>query len=461
MRQERDRVKRPLLVSGGIVVTMNAERSIFRRGAILIKGETIEAVGPSEEMEARYRDASRFDAKNRLILPGFIDTHVHLSEHIVRSLIPDDAPDWMSRWLMPIYASLSPEDEYTSAMLALIEMAKTGTTTFCEAGTCINPEAALEALQRAGLRGVLGRWTWDLPPDPGRMKQTTDQALAANEDFLGTVRKLSNDRVKAWPLILGMGTASEALMKGAKALADRSGVGMGMMHASNIPSLETRETIQSLRRFEEWGLLEPNLKLTHMVYVGDDDIDLLKSHGVKISHCPTAAMKHCKGLSRYGKFPEMAEKGVCVSLGADSANGSDHINMLRIMNLVACLYKDMHMKPSFLPAETVLEMATIRGAEALLLDKEIGSIEPGKKADLVLFDLDHPEWRPLLNIPNSLVYSVSERSINTVFVGGNVVLENGKMSNVDEDDIYRRADELSLRLLERAKVSLPSRWPIS
>jgi 5-methylthioadenosine/S-adenosylhomocysteine deaminase len=261
-------------------------------------------------------------------------------------------------------------------------------------------------------------------------------------------------------LILGMGTASEQLMREAKALADHSGVGMGMMHASSIPSLETRETIQSLRQFEEWGLLGPNLKLTHMVHVDDDDINLLKNYDVKISHCPTAAMKHCKGLTKYGKFPEMVEKGICVSLGADSANGSDHINMLRIMNLVAALYKDVHMEASVLPAETVLEMATIRGAEALLLEKQIGSIEPGKLADLVLFDLDHPEWRPLLNIPSSLVYSVSETSITTVFVGGSIVLDNGRMSNVDEEEIYRSADALSLKLLKRANVPLPSRWPL-
>jgi 5-methylthioadenosine/S-adenosylhomocysteine deaminase len=459
-RRPPDTEARGLLIRGGIVVTMDKERRIFRRGAILIKGDTIEAVGALNEMEARYKDAACFDATNRLIHPGFIDTHVHLSEHIVRSLIPDDVPDWMSGWLMPIYAHLSPEDEYISAMLAFIEMAKTGTTTFCEAGTCINPEAAVEALQKAGLRGILGRWTWDIPPGPEKMRQTTDEALKSNGDFMSVVAKLSNDRIMAWPLILGMGTASEELMKGAKALADRSGVGMGMMHASSIPSLETRDTIQSLRQFEALGILGKNVKLTHMVYMDDADIDLLKKHDVKISHCPTAAMKHCKGLTRHGKFPEMVEKGVCVSLGADSANGSDHINMLRIMNLVAALYKDVHMKASVLPAETVLEMATIRGAEALLMEKQIGSIEVGKQADLVLFDLDRPEWRPLLNIPGSLVYSVSEASVATVFVGGTIVLDSGRMTTLDEEEVYRRADELSLRLLKRANIHVPARWPL-
>lgn len=449
-----------MLISGGIIVTMDPERRIFRDGAILVRGDRIEAVGQSDELEATYKQAERFSAKNKVILPGFVDTHVHLSEHIVRGLIPDDTKEWMSRWLMPIYAALSPEDEYISAMLAFIEMAKTGTTTFCEAGTCMHPEAAAEALQRIGLRGILGRWTWDLPPTPERMKQSTDQALQANEDLIGMVRKLSNDNIMAWPLILGMGTASEQLLRGAKELADRVGVGMGMMHSSSIPSMETQDSIQSLREFEKWGLLGETLKLTHMVYVNDDDIELLKNHKVKVSHCPTAAMKHCKGLTKFGKFPEMVEKGICVSLGADSANGSDHVNMLRIMNVVAALYKDMHMKESVLPAETVLEMATVRGAEALLLEKQVGSIEPGKKADLVLFDRDHPEWRPLLNITNSLVYSVSQRSIETVFVGGNIILDHGRITNLDEDDIYRKADELSMKLLRRVNLPLPSKWPL-
>lgn len=460
MSEQEDRGRGGMLISGGIVVTMDPERRIFRDGAILIRGDKIEAVGRTDELQERYKEAGRLNAENKVILPGFIDTHVHLSEHIVRSLIPDDAHDWMSRWLIPIYASLSPEDEYTSAMLAFIEMIKTGTTTFCEAGTLMHPEAAAEALKKIGLRGILGRWTWDLPPAPEKMKQTTKQALKANENFTEMIGKLSNSRITAWPLILGMGTASEELTRGAKALADHLGLGMGMMHSSSIPSMETRDSIQSLRQFERWGLLGSNLKLTHMVYVDDNDIELLKEHEVKISHCPGAAMKHCKGLTKFARFPEMLERGICVSLGADSANSSDHSNMLRIMQVVAGLYKDIHMEESVLPAETVLEMATLRGAEALLMENQIGSIEPKKNADLVLFDRNHPEWRPLLNIPNSLVYSVSEASITTVLIGGQIVLDQGKIKNVDEEEIYRNADELALKLINRANLSLPSKWPL-
>jgi 5-methylthioadenosine/S-adenosylhomocysteine deaminase len=460
MSELKDGGRGRLLITGGIVVTMDLERRIFQNGAILIKGDKIEAVGKADELVERYHEVDRFNADNKVILPGFVNTHVHLSEHIVRGLIPDDANDWMSRWLMPIYASLSYEDEYTSAMLAFIEMLKTGTTTFCEAGTLMHPEAAAKALNKIGLRGILGRWTWDLPSAPARMKQTAKEALKANQNFIEMVRKLSNNKITAWPLILGMGTASEELMRGAKELADHMGLGMGMMHSSNIPSMETRESIQSLQQFKKSGLLGSNLKLTHMVYLDDKDIELLDEHHIKISHCPNAAMKHCKGLTKFARFPEMLQRGICISLGGDSANSSDHSNMLRIMQVVACLYKDINMKESVMPAETVLEMATLRGAEALLMEEQIGSIEPTKNADLVLFDRNHPEWRPLLNIPNSIVYSVSEASISTVFIGGEIVLDQGKIKNVDANKIYRNAEELALKLINRANLTLPSRWPL-
>ncbi len=448
-----------LLIEGGIVVTMDPARRIIQQGAVLIEKDTIVAVGNVDEIKERYPEADRFDARNRLIFPGFIDTHVHLSEHIVRGLIPDDVSDWMAGWLMPIYSSLAPEDEYVSSLLAFMEMIKTGTTTFCEAGTCIHLDPVLKAMPESGIRGILGKWTWDLPQAPEGMKQTTDRALRSNEEMLDKVRKLGNEKIMAWPLLLGMGTASDELMIGSKRSADAHGVGIGMMHSSSIPSMEARDKIQRLHHFEKIGLLDRNLKLTHMVYLEEDEMDLLKKYDVKVSHCPTAAMKHCKGLSRHGKFPEMVERGICVSLGADSANGSDHLSLLRILQLVASLYKDVHMDPSIFPAEAVLEMATLRAAEALLMEEKVGSIEPGKKADLVLFDRDHPEWRPLLNLPNTLVYSVSDRSIDSVFIGGRQVLEHGRMVGMDEQAIYAKAESLSRKLLQRAKLPVPTKWP--
>jgi len=448
------------LLDGGLVITMDPERRMIEDGGVLIQGDTIVAVGKSASIKEQFTWNERMDTRGHVILPGFVETHIHLSEHIVRSLIPDDDREWLPSWLVPIYTALTPEDEYYATLLASMEMLKTGTTTFCEAGTCMHPDAVADALKKAGMRGILGRWTWDLPPVPEQMKQTTEQALQSNQDLIGLVKGLGVDEIQAWPLLLGMGTASDELLVGAKRLADDNGLGLGFMHASNIPSLETETQIQSLQHFEELGILAPNLKLTHMVYVEDDEINLLRDYGVKITHCPTAAMKHSKGISKHGRFPEMVEKGICVSLGVDSANSSDHSNMLRLIHLVVQLYKDFRMDQSVFPAESVLEMATLRGAEALLMEKSIGSIEPGKKADLVLFNRNHPEWHPLINIANNLAYAVTDRSIDRVFVAGKLVLDQGKMVGIDENKVFEKVDELTLKLLERANISPRLRWPL-
>lgn len=449
-----------VIIDGGLIITMDPQRKMIQNGFILIEGDSIKEIGKSDQLKEKFRGTRVLDAYNKVILPGFINTHIHISEHIVRSLIPDNTKDWMSNWLIPIYSSLTPEDEYYSALLAFIELIRTGTTTFCEAGTCFYIDHIVEAMQKVGIRGILGRWTWDLPYYPERMRQTTEEALKVNEIMIGQVKKLGDDRIMAWPLLIGMGTASDELLIEIKKIADNQGLGFGFMHASNIPSLETMDKVQPIKHFESIGILGENLKLTHMVYIEESDIELLKKYKVKISHCPTAAMKHWKGISKYGKFPEMVSKGVCVSLGTDSANSSDHSNMLKLMNLVASVYKDFRMSEDVFPAETVLEMATIKGAEALLLEKKIGSLEIGKKADIIIFNRDHPEWRPLLNPTHNLVYSVSERSIETVLVSGKIILDQGKIIGIDEGEIYEKIENLSRKLIKRSKIDIKQKWPI-
>jgi 5-methylthioadenosine/S-adenosylhomocysteine deaminase len=450
-----------ILIDGALIVTLDPHRRVIQNGAVLIEGEKILAVGRSDQLKSDFAHAVRMDATDKVVLPGFIDTHVHLSEHICRSLIPDDAADWMPNWLIPIYSNLSAEEEYYAAMLACMEMVRSGTTTFCEAGTCIHPAEAAKAIQQTGIRGILGRWTWDLRPEPVALRQSTDVALENNAKLIDFIGRLNDNRIRCWPLILGMDTASDELLVGAKQLADSHGLGLGFMHASNIPSLERVDTIRSLRHFSDLGVLDRNVKITHMVYADDEDVKLLKRHQVKVSHCPTAAMKHCKGLSKYGRFPEMKSAGISVSLGADSANGSDHVNMLRIMHLVAQIYKDSHQDYRVFPAETVLEMATLDGAEALLMQDDIGSIETGKSADLIIFDRHHPEWHPLLNVANSLVYAVTDRSIDTVFIAGEKVLDQGRIVRIDEEEIYRNVDRLSRKLLDRAGIRPVRKWPLS
>ena len=452
-----------ILVEHGTIITVDAGRRILTDGSVLIDGAEIVQVGPARDVRPPRVPDRVIDARRMVVTPGFVDTHVHLSEHLNRGLLLDDIPvdRYLPDWLIPLYSVMTPEDEVHAALLAGIEMIRTGTTTFCEAGTLFEPAAVAAAVERLGMRAILGRWTWDLESGPDRMRQSTREALCANEAMLEQVngnRGGSGGLVTAWPLLLGFGTCSEELIRGAKALADRHGVGWGMMHLASHPSRKTRDRLP-LATLDGWGVLGPNAKLSHMVYLDDADIRLLARRGVKISHCPTAALKHTKGLAAHARVPEMIARGVCVSLGGDSGNGSNHFDMLRMMYLVATIYKDARLDVTVMPPETVLEMATIRGAESLLMERRIGSLEPGKRADLVLYSRDQPEWRPLLNPLNNLVYAATGSSVRSVMIDGRLVLDDGRITTVDERAIYERVEVLAREQVRRAGLTIESRWP--
>jgi 5-methylthioadenosine/S-adenosylhomocysteine deaminase len=450
-----------ILIEHATVITLDRERRILTDGSILVDGRDIVQVGPARAVRPPRPPARIIDGRRRVVLPGFVDTHVHLSEHLNRGLLLDDLPvdRYLPDWLIPLYSVITPEEEQVSALLACIEMIHTGTTTFCEAGTLFDVAAVADAVERIGMRAVLGRWSWDLATGPGRMAQTTADALRLNEAMLEMVHGRSSGRIRAWPLLLGFGTCSPALMQGARGLAERHGVGWGMMHFASHPSRRTADRVP-LAELDALGILTPTTKLAHMVYVDGDDIALLARRGVKVSHCPTAGLKHIKGLAAHGRFVEMLDAGVCVSLGGDSGNGSNHFDMLRLMYLAATLYKDARLDVSVMPPERALEMATLRGAEALLLETAVGSIEPGKRADLVLYDLDVPEWRPLLNPVNNLVYAATGASVRTVLIDGRVVLDDGQLTTLDERAVFERAETLARQQIARAGLAIESKWPV-
>ena len=450
-----------ILVEHAVVVTMDAARRIFLDGSVLVDGERIVQVGRAADVRPPAPVTRVINGRGRLVLPGFVDTHVHLSEHLSRGLMPDDVPvdRYVPDWYVPLYATITPEEEAAAAQLACLEMLRTGTTTFCEAGTLFDLPAVAQAVDAIGLRAILGRWTWDLARGPGRLAQSTEATLRLTEEALLDVKHCVTARVSAWPLLIGFGTCSEALIRGAHALAERHGTGWGMMQFASHPLRKTADTLP-LRALDDWGVLGPRTKLAHMVHVDEDDIALLAQRDVKISHCPSAALKHVKGLFAHGRFAEMLEAGLTVSLGGDSANGSNHFDMLRLMYLAGLVPKDAHLDPAVMPPEQVLEMATLHGARALGLGDEIGSLEPGKRADLVIFDLDLPEWRPLLDPVNTLVYSASGASVHTVMVDGRLVLHDRRVTMVDELEVLTRVERLARPYHARAGLAARPKWPM-
>ena len=205
-----------ILIEHAVVVTVDRERRILTDGSVLVDGRNIVQVGPAGAVRPPRPPARIIDGRRRLVLPGFVDTHVHLSEHLNRGLLLDDIPvdRYLPDWLIPLYAAITPEEEQVSALLACVEMIRTGTTTFCEAGTLFDVSAVADAVETVGMRAVLGRWTWDLATGPGRMQQTTEEALRQNAAMLDAVRERATGRIQAWPLLLGFGTSSPPSSRG-------------------------------------------------------------------------------------------------------------------------------------------------------------------------------------------------------------------------------------------------------
>lgn len=446
-----------------LVLTLDDERRILTDGAVAFDEAdgALVAVGPSASVHARVdADAEVLDLRGKVIVPGYVDAHVHLGESVMRGLVPDDADprSWLPDWLLPAYAALTAEDERVAAELSIAELLLTGTTTFCEAGTLVEWEPAAEAVTALGIRGQLGRWTWDLPAEPARLhRPSASAALEAAAALVDGVGSWGSTRLSAAVILLGLGGCSQELLREAKALATDRGVVAAMMWASVAP--EHGGARQPAALLAELGWLDPATKLTHAVYLDDTDERRLLEAGVRIAHCPSAALRHVKGLWRHGRVPELLAGGLSVGLGGDSANGSNHLDMHKLMYLAATLSKDHRMDPSMVPPETALEMATRHGAACLGLSDVVGSLEEGKRADLVVYSTDHPEWRPMLHPVQNLVLGASDRSIESVWVDGRCVVAHGRLRTVELGDLLERADRAAAGILRRTGLTAPWAWP--
>ena len=210
---------------------------------------------------------------------------------------------------------------------------------------------------------------------------------------------------------------------------------------------------------DELGVLADDVCITHCVHVDDRELAAMARTGSSVAHCPTTALKVSYGVTQIGRMPEMVQRGINVSIGTDGNNASNYSDLMRAMYLVAGLFKDARMDPQLFPAESVLEMATLGGARSLGMQADIGSLEPGKRADLVLHDTDRPEWRPLLNVVNQLVWSADGRGVHTVLVDGRVVVEDGAVTGLDEAKLWRDVQQAGEAITIRAGLPDKAKWP--
>ena len=455
-----------LLIEGCQVVTMNADRDIIRNGAVAVRGNAIVAVGKSSDLKARYQPARTIGGNRFVVTPGMVNTHIHITgEPLTRGYVPDDTPfvENVFEWLCPLYSLFDAAEERTSGQLAAVEMLRSGTTCFLEAGTIRFLDEVIDGLVEVGIRGRVGRWVWDLPPEPSVYRQSTDAAIKHLEHQLTAHRSHADGRIGAWSILVGHTTASDPLWKAAKALADDHGVGLSfhMSPALLDPDGFIAEFGQRpMVHLAEIGVLDHNVAITHAVRIDDTELELLAETGTSVAHCPTTALKVSYGVTQFGKFPEMVQRGINVSIGTDGNNASNYSDLMRATYLVAGLFKDARVDPQMFPAEKAYEMATLGGARTMLLKDEIGALVPGYKADIVLHDTDRPEWRPLLNVINQLVWSADGRGVHTVLVDGKVVVEGGHCTTIDEDKLWADAQQMGESITSRSGLPDKSKYPM-
>jgi cytosine/adenosine deaminase-related metal-dependent hydrolase len=451
------------------VVTVDGRGTVLRDATVVLDGPRIAEVGPASEVAGRapvHDDDVVVDGRRLGMIPGLIDTHVHLSETLARGLFPDNLSTrpWVFHWAKPFYAHVGPDDEEISVLLGAAEMLRSGTTCFLDMGAQNDPGITARAAATVGLRGIVGRHAADRKPDeipPGWSKEMVDHhffadagtALAELRECVERWNGHDDGRIRCWVNIEGKEPCSPELHIGARELAEELRVGTTYHIASSIEEAEASE-----RRYGMWPItriarmegLGSNLVLAHAVAASDTEVTLLAEHDTKVAFCPATSLKLAKGATAIGKYPEMLERGVTVGLGTDGVAAGGTLNLLRQVYLTAGLFKDARLDADLVGAERALRMGTIDAAKSIGWDDEIGSLEPGKRADLVLFDLDHFEWTPYTDPVQALVWSVTSASIAQTWVDGRQVYADGRVRGVDEAALRAEARTRAAAVAERA-----------
>jgi 5-methylthioadenosine/S-adenosylhomocysteine deaminase len=433
----KEAVSVDLLIKGATLVTMDAEQRVIDNGEIAIRGDSILAVGPSPLFLKGVVAKETLDARGQLVLPGFINGHTHVPMTLLRGLKDDVTLDvWLKNYIFPAEAKNVNEDFVRwGTRLAAAEMIRGGITTFAD--MYYFEDAIAEETKAAGMRGILGESWLDFPaPD----NKTDAQRAAYTEKFL---QRWQNDPlIHAAPAPHSIYLCSPKTLHDAQALARKYHAPI-LIHVAEIKkelddSLK-QNGVTPVQYMERLNLLGPDIIAAHCVWVNEADRKLLAQQGVGCVHNPSSNMMLASGVA-----PVIEERaaGIAVGLGTDGPAGSNNdLDLMEEMDLAAKLQKITKMDPRALTARAVVQMATIEGAKAVHLEREIGSLEPGKKADLILISLDTPNAVPMYDVYSQLAYALKGGNVQTVLIGGRVVMRDRKLLTLREDEILAKARE--------------------
>jgi 5-methylthioadenosine/S-adenosylhomocysteine deaminase len=425
-----------LIVSGRQVVTMDAKRRVIAGGAVAVKGERIVAVGTRAEIDRAYKAKQRIDRPDALITPGLINTHTHAPMSLFRGIADDlRLQEWLEKYIFPAEArNVTPEFVRAGTNLAVLEMLLGGTTTYTD--MYYFEEVIGEATAAAGMRGVLGQTVIGFPvPDA----KTPQLALERSEAFL---KKFAGHRlITAAVAPHALYTNSDETLRATRALANKYGAPL-LIHVAEtkreFDESKQKRGATPVEALARLGVFDGRTVAAHGVWLEDGDIATLAKKQVGVAHCPSSNMKLASGVA---PLPKLLKLGVALGLGPDGPAGSNNeFNLFEEMDLAAKLQKVSTMDPEALPAETAFAMATIGGARVLGMEKEIGSLEAGKRADVIAVRLDAPHAWPMFNVYSQLVYALKASDVSDVVVNGRTLVRERKPLTLDKSRIQAEAE---------------------
>ena len=431
---------------------LRPDMTISGECSVAIKDSWIRKIGSAEEIAAAGTAAQTLDGKGKLLMPGLVDGHTHTCQQLLRGRVADEYPMIWTRFLVPFESNLQPEDSYVSGQLACLEMIKNGTTAFAESGG-VHMERVADAVIESGMRAAIAKSTMDMGNAiTGAMKETAQEAIDNTIDLYKRYQGAGDGRIDIWFAIRQVMTCSRELisMVGENAKKYHTGIHAHLCeHKDEVSFCLQNYKKRPAQFLEEMGILGPNLLTAHNVMLSDADISIMAERGVKIIHCPRA------NLANHGfpKTPQILEAGASVGLGCDGAAPSnlDLFDEIKVLRYAMIGYWGLpSFNPVVMPCAKLLEMATQGGANAIGHGDILGTVEEGKKADLILLNIDQPHILPTQNLLNTIVDAASSHDVTDSIINGKLVMKDREVLTLDEEKIMFEADRHMKEIIKRA-----------
>ena len=427
-----------ILIKNALILNPNNFED--KKQSLLIKDDLIAEIADEIDDD---KAAKIIDAEGKILLPGLINTHTHLSMTLFRGLADDLSLDsWLNDHIWPMEANLNGDYCYIGALLGAVELIKSGTTTFSD--MYFYMEDVTRAVEDAGIRAVLSYGMIDFGDAERR-----EAELKENLDLFNSCNGMADGRIKVFFGPHSPYTASEELLIRTRQLADEHNMGIHIHVSETEKEINDISQEKGLRPFEyldKIGFLGPDVVAAHCVWLSDNEIEIIKKHDVKVSHNPCSNMKLASGISPVSK---LIENDICVSIGTDGASSNNNLDLIEELKTASLLQKVATLDPKVLSSDEAIEMATIKGAEALGLDSEIGSIEVGKKADIILIDTNAANMVPdSSSLSSNIIYSANGSNVDTTICNGKILMENKELTFLDEQEIFDKAKQAIKELKE-------------